>query len=247
MKKRVLIVAGWLAVWQLIAVIVHNNIMIVGPMEVVRSLGISVQSSQFWQSLGWSFMRITTGFLLGVVLGTGLAFGAKDHALLKEILAPFVTALKAVPVASFVILLLIWFGSKNLSLFISFLVVFPIIYLNVLQGLESVDVKMLELAKVYRIPLTSKLRYIYLPQLYPFLVSALQLGIGLSWKSGVAAEVIGQPLSSVGNSLYQSKIYLDTAELFAWTFVIIVVSWGMEKLVLHLLKLVGKKVIHAGN
>ena len=237
MKKKVLIIAGWLLAWQTAAFLIHNDIIFAGPVETVQALIRLLPTAEFWRSLGFSMVRICGGFLIGAALGITLAFVSYFHPLVKDILSPFVRTLRTIPVASFVILLLIWAGSRNLSLFISLLVVFPILYLNVLEGLGSVDVKMQELVKIYHIPFTAQMRYILLPHVYPFLMSAVQLAVGMSWKSGVAAEVIGQPRFSIGNYLYQSKIYLDTAGLFAWTTVIILLSYGLEKLVVALMKL----------
>lgn len=233
--KKVLIILFWLAVWQLVSLIVHNKVMLVGPIETAASLVRLVQTGEFWGSIWYTFWRVGAGFLCGSALGIVLAFLASGRQVLREILAPLFLALKSVPVASFVILLLIWFGSENLAFHTSFLVVLPILYLNTLEGLDSADRKLLEMAQVYHIPLSSKLKYIQLPAVYPFLRSAFELALGMSWKSGVAAEVIGQPLHSIGNSLYQSKIYLETGDLFAWTIVIVLLSYVLEKLFLKLL------------
>ena len=150
--------------------------------------------------------------------------------------------LKAVPVASFVILALIWAGSRNLSVVIAFLVVLPVIYVNTLAGLQSTDRKLLEMAVVFRMPVWRKIRFIYLPALVPYLVSGCRIALGMSWKSGVAAEVIGLPNGSIGDALYRAKITLSTGELFAWTFVIILLSAWFEKLFLLLLDCVTRAV-----
>jgi NitT/TauT family transport system permease protein len=150
--------------------------------------------------------------------------------IIRDFLKPLVLAVKSVPVASFVILLLIWFGSRNISVIICMLVVFPILYLSTLEGLLSTDGKMLEMAKVYRMPRGRVIRYIFLPGLKPFFQSSVKLAVGMSFKSGIAAEVIGQPLHTMGNGLYQAKIYLETGELFAWTIVIIFISFIIEKI-----------------
>ena len=237
MKKKILIIAGWLLTWQAAAFIIHNDIIFAGPAETVKTLVQLAGTAEFWRSIGFSMLRISAGFLIGAAMGILLAFISYFHSLMQDILSPFVRILRSIPVASFVILLLIWAGSRNLSLFISLLVVFPILYMNVLEGLCSVDTKMRELVKVYRIPVWAQIRYILVPHVYPFLMSAVQLAVGLSWKSGAAAEVIGQPRFSIGNHLYQSKIYLDTAGLFAWTAVIILLSYGLEKLVMAFMKM----------
>ena len=140
--------------------------------------------------------------------------------------------LKAVPVASFVIILLIWAGNRMLSLYISALVALPLLYLNTLSGLKATDPKLLEMATVFHMPTLRRLRFIYLPALFPYLYSAFQTALGMAWKSGVAAEVIGQPLGSMGNGLYNAKIYLETGELLSWTIAIILISYLFERLFL---------------
>ena len=204
-------------------------------------------TAEFGESLAFSFLRIVGGFLAGSAAGILLAYLADRKKLFGEILSPLVTVLKSVPVASFIILALIWFGSGALSFVISFLVVFPILYLNTQQGLQSLDEKLLEMAEVFHIPSASRLKYIVLSGVYPFLQSGFALALGMSWKSGVAAELIGQYKLSIGNQLYMDKITLDTAGVFAWTVVILLVSWLFEKAFLALLRLAGSKITGEGG
>ncbi|MFR8023128.1 ABC transporter permease [Eisenbergiella massiliensis] len=151
----------------------------------------------------------------------------------RDLLAPAMAAIKAVPVASFIILVLIWVPSRNLSVVISFLMVLPVIYTNVLGGILSTDRKLLEMAQVFRIPLFRRIRYIYLSQLLPYLRTGFSLSLGLCWKAGVAAEVIGIPKGSIGEKLYEAKVYLETPDLFSWTLVIVLISVIFEKLFLR--------------
>lgn len=233
--KKPLILCLWLLIWQLAAVFIHNSIMLVGPVEALQALWALLPSADFWRSVMGSFGRISTGFL--AAFAAGLLLGSLAYALpiLEEILEPFMLFLKSVPVASFVILALIWAGSRNLSVLISFLVVLPVIYVNTIAGLKSTDRKLLEMAQVFRMPVWRKIRFIYLPALLPYLLGGCRIALGMSWKSGAAAEVIGLPEHSIGEHLYMAKIYLETADLFAWTFVIIVVSAVFERLVLFLI------------
>jgi len=152
----------------------------------------------------------------------------------REFLAPVVACIKTVPVASFIILALVWLRSSQLSFFISFLMVFPPVYLGVLTGIGQTDKKLLEMAKVFHVPFRRQVRYLYLPAIAPHFRSAVSLGLGLCWKAGIAAEVIGLPDGSMGERLYMAKVYFMTPELFAWTVVIVTVSMIFEKLFLRL-------------
>lgn len=233
--RKVLIICLWIMVWQLASAAVNNPIIIVGPWEAVKALGSLIPSLEFWQSIISSFGKISAGFLMAFAAGLALGSAGYCFPVLRELLEPVMTLLKSIPVASFVILALIWAGSKNLSILIAGLVVLPMIYVNTLAGLNSADKKLLEMAGVFSMTLWKKVRYIYVPALIPYLMSSCKIALGMSWKSGVAAEVIGVPDHSIGEKLYMSKIYLNTADLFAWTFVVIVISALFERMVLKLL------------
>lgn len=230
-----LIVLFWLCVWQGASMAVDNSILLVGPADVFGSLSAQMTEPDFWATILHSFARISLGFLLafsaGVLLGS-LAFALP---LPGEILSPVILLLKSIPVASFVILVLIWAGSGNLSVVIAFTVAFPMVYESTLSGLGSADKKLLEMAQVFRVGLFRRARFIYFPALMPYLAASCRTALGMSVKSGIAAEVIGIPDGTIGEKLYMAKIYLDTAGLFAWTFVIIVTAFVFERLFLRLL------------
>lgn len=240
MKKekeiRLWAVVFWLAVWQLASLKLNNDILLVSPVRVFLKLGQLIPTFLFWKSILFTLSRLACGFGAAVLAGCMLAAAASGIRRIQELLNPVMLAIKSVPVASFTILALIWFSSKNLSVFISFLMVLPIIYTNMLSGIKNVDRQLLEMAQVFRIPRLRVVRCIYLPQVFPFFYSGCKVSLGLCWKAGVAAEVIGIPKGSVGERLQQAKIYLDTPELFAWTFVVVVLSLVFEKLVLFIIK-----------
>lgn len=233
--RKCLAAAFWLAVWQLAAMALGQEILLVSPVSVFLRLTELVPTGDFWGAVGFSFLRITVGFLLACVLGTGLGALSDRFALARELITPLMSAIKSTPVASFIILVLLWVPSRNLSVVISFLMVTPIVYVNILGGLQHRDPQLAEMARVFQVPAGRRLRYLTLPQVAPFFRSACAAGLGLCWKAGVAAEVIGLPKGSIGERLYQAKIYLDTPDLFAWTAVIILVSLVFERVFLRLL------------
>lgn len=225
----------WLAVWQLGAMAIDQKIILVSPVDVLARLVELLPTLGFWQTIAYSLVRITLGFLLGVAAGTVFAALSARFRRVEEFLAPALLAIRSIPVASFIILALILFSSRNLAVLISFLIVLPIVYSNVLSGIRAADRDLLEMAQVFRIPAARRLRYVYLPQVMPYFQSACGSALGLSWKSGIAAEVIGMPDGSIGEQLQQAKIYLDTPDLFCWTLVIVLVSLAFEKAFLALL------------
>ena len=200
---------------------------VVVAMGQVEGLRVALDLTEQWNALGGD-SQLITAVLLAVAAGR--------LRVLELLLWPYVTAIKSVPVASFIIICLIWMSTRQLAVFISFLMVFPVIYSNTLQGIKSADGALLEMARVYRVPFSRRLGYIYAPQVKPFLLSGCSVALGMSWKSGVAAEVIGVVGGSIGERLYEAKVYFQMTDLLAWTVVIVVCSVGFEKLVLWLLR-----------
>ena len=234
-KKRTIrlwAVAVWLLVWQAVSTWIGQEILLVSPVVVFRRLTELVRETEFWQSIGFSLVRILGGFLIAMAAGIMAAGLSARFRRIRELLAPAVLTIKAVPVASFVILVLIWVPSRNLSIVISFLMVFPILYTNVLDGILSTDSKLLEMVQVFEVPKAVQIRYVYVSQVLPFFRSGCSVALGLCWKAGVAAEVIGIPDGSIGENLYNAKVYLNTPDLFAWTVVIVLISLVFEKLFL---------------
>lgn len=238
---RLWAVCFWLAVWQLAGLWVGQEFLLATPLASLRALARLIMQPDFWGTIAFSLSRIAAGFLLAAVLAAALGTAAARCCRLGELLSPLLAAVKATPVASFIIVALIWVPSRNLSVLISFLMVFPVLYLCIREAVESLDGELREMADIFRVPPLRRLRYLYLPEILPRFRAAASAALGLCWKAGVAAEVIGIPTGSLGERLYEAKIYLNTPELFAWTAVIVALSAVMERLTLRLLRLAEEK------
>lgn len=239
MKKvlsRAAVIAFWLVVWQLAAVCVDNDILLAGPAGVCARIWQELGRVEFYASIAGSLVRIVAGFLLGMILGAAAGACAFFWHIIKRFLEPLIMVMKSVPVAAFVILVLIWSGSKNLAVPISFLVVFPYFYIQTLTGLAETDEAQLAFARVCGMRKVNRFLYGYRPALMPYVLGAARVTIGMSFKSGIAAEVIGIPEYAIGTRLYMSKVYLDTEGVLAWTVVIVLLSFFCEKIMLLLLK-----------
>ena len=228
-------VGFWLVVWQIAAMVIGQDVFLVSPLQAIGTLLELLPQADFWQRVGFSAGRILLGFGLGAVSSVVLAVAAERWAWVETLLSPVMQLVKATPVASFIILALVWVSGSSLSILISFLMVLPVLYGAVRTGIESVDGQLLEMAEVFRLPLSRRVRAIWLPAVLPAFRQGCSVALGICWKSGVAAEVIGLPDGSIGDALYRAKITLSTGELFAWTFVIILLSAAFEKLFLMLL------------
>lgn len=240
--RLVLVVAFWLAVWQLAAVVVHHDLLLAAPGEVLVRLGELLVTPDFWATIAHTLVRIIAGFVVGSLLGVGGAVLAASARPVEALLTPLATVVRTMPVVSFIILVLIWADSSRLAVVISALMVAPILYTTALQGIRSRDRSLLEMAAVFGVPLRRRLGAVDVPAVAPFLLAGSRVAVGLAWKSGIAAEVIGLPQGSIGERLYQAKIWLSTADLFAWTAVVVVLSLLVERGVVALLDRAGGRV-----
>ncbi len=232
----------WIALWQLLSILIDSQILLPSPLSVLEKLFFLLGQQYFWQSILHSMSKITLGFLLALTIGIVSAVIAYKSKIFKEFISPFILIFKSVPVASIIILILIWISSENISIFISFIMVMPIVYTNVLSGIDNLDIQLNEMATVFKVSPRTKVRYIILPQIMPFIESACLVGLGMCFKAGIAAEVIGLPDNSIGENLYQAKIFLDMPTLFAWTIVIIAISYLFEKIFAIIIKRIIKRV-----
>lgn len=219
----------WLLIWHISYLLVNQEVLLVSPLQVGQILIKKTGTLSFWQTIFFSLLRILKGYLWGVFAGIGMGVLIGKNNFLYGLLYPIISMIKATPVASFILLALVWMKTDAVPSFISFLMVFPIVFTNFLEGLKSMEASLLEVAQVYQWSLLKRIRLIYLPCLSPYVLASCTLSMGLAWKAGIATEVIASPVFSIGNELRNSKIYLETAELFAWTIVIIIMSVLLEK------------------
>lgn len=238
--KKGSIIVLWLIVWETVDRLVDNRLILAGPIRVAEALGEQIVKPDFWLICGASTARIAAGFLLSFAAGLLLALAAYRVRLVRDVFDPIISLLRTIPVISFIIMLLIWVGSQALTVYLAFLIVLPLIYTNTLTGFENVDRQMLEMARVFKLSKWRTFMYIYRPAFMPFLISSSKISLGMSWKSGIMAEVIAAPKPSIGKEMSQARTYLDTPDLFAWTVVVMVLSLVFEKVFMELLKRAGR-------
>ena len=236
----------WLCVWQLASMLINQRILLVSPVRVILRLIELIPTEDFLASLLHSLLHITGGFLAALLAAGLLAALSARFRAAAELLAPLMLAIRTIPVVSFIILALFFVSSKYLAILISFLMGLPIIYQNLLEGIRQLresqeSRQLMEMSRLFRLRPYRRMRYIILGQLMPYLRAACSSAIGLCWKAGAAAEVIGMPDKSIGEKLQQAKIYLNTPDLLAWTLVLVLVSLSFEKIFLKLLSTAEKK------
>lgn len=263
--RALLPAAFWLLVWQAAALAVDHKavgaalsagdaaalgeaflrgkeLLLPAPAAVFLALGELLITSRFWLSAGMTLLRVLGGFLLGTALGTGLAVLCAASKWLDVLVSPLVGVIRATPVASFIILLLLWVSTGRVPCVCAALMVLPVVWGSVRQGIGSADPLLLECARACRFKGWKTVRLVYIPSSLPAFSAGCATAMGLAWKAGVAAEVLCLPVFSLGAQVYYAKIYLETPALFAWTLAILALSFGVGKLFSGLFARLGRRV-----
>ena len=198
------------------------------PPRVAEEFFALAGTGEFWRTAAVSLGRVFAGAAAGVGLGTALAALTAAFRWARLLLAPAVKVVRATPVASFIILVLLWADRDWVPVIISALMVLPVVWGNVVQGVDSADAGLLEFSRAYGLSSWRRLRLVYVPSVLPYFAAACRTSLGLAWKAGVAAEVLCLPRLAIGTQVSNAKIYLETPALFAWTLTVLLLSFLLE-------------------
>ena len=234
--RNIFIAAAYLLLWQLAALAVGSPLLLPGPAATLSRLFALLVQPDCWGAIGLTLGRILAGFLLGVLMGILLGALTAASKLADALLAPLRSVVKATPVTSFILLALLWFSASVVPVWISFLMVLPIVWANVAQALAETDPLLIEMGKAFHFSGWQRVREIYIPSAMPQFLAACTTALGFAWKSGVAAEILSLPRRAVGTYLYQAKITLETVDLFSWTLCVIAFSMLMERAMMKVLR-----------
>lgn len=229
-------VAFWLVVWQVVSMLDSSGILLCGPLDALLALCRLSSTQTFWSSIWFSTLRIVAGVLLGYIIAGVLAAASWHMSTVRILLQPALLAIKSTPVACIVVILLIWTGAANVSIITVLLLVVPAIYFALCTGLDNMDAGRRELFEVFGVRGRRRFFALTWPAVLPYLQAASSTVLGMSWKAGIAAELIGVPAGSLGERIYQAKLLLETPDLFAWTFCVICLSWLFEHGAMALLR-----------
>lgn len=223
----------WILLWHIFGKLANTKLLfkIPLPLDTLKEFLNCVKLPFFWEAVSSSLIHILSGFIIAVVLGLLCGLLSGNSLIFKTLTAPISRLIRSVPVAAIIILAWLWIPSALIPSFISFLMVFPIIWLQVETGLLSVDDKLIEMASVMGMSKTNTIKNIKIPTVMPFFRESVITGLGFAWKSGVAAEVICNPTGSIGALLSNAKSNLEYDRVFAVVLTIIVLSLILENVI----------------
>jgi len=237
----------WVALWQILSMVIGEELLFPSPVATLRELFKLMKDASFYKNIGTTFWRILAGAVCAGILGALIGLFSGLFAPFSDLFAPFMTVIRSTPVASFIVLLVLWMKRSDVPMVIAGLMVLPVFYSNARKGIEETDPKLLQMADAFHLSMLRKLTHIYLPNTLPYMSSAAASSFGLAWKAGVAAEVIVLPVISIGRQLYYSSNNLETARMFAWTLAVILLSLLMDGLMALLFKTRSPKKDAPGN
>jgi NitT/TauT family transport system permease protein len=228
-----------LLVWELTARVYGSGLILPGPLPVMGRFAALICTRRFLLALGNSFLRVLAGIVIAVPLGiaAGIAAGLDNRA--RAFLRPLFSVISSTPVVSGILISFLLFGAGNTPVFAAFLIIFPVMASNVIEGINSTDSKLKELFLAFKMSRLETLRRLYIPSIAPFILGGLRSSLSLCWKVVVAAEVLVQPLRSLGAGMQQARANLETPDLFAWTAATVIAAsaaQGILSLVLRRFK-----------
>ena len=217
-----------IVLWKFLSVWVDNPIMIPSPKITFFEFIKIIRSQNFIIIVTATLTRVIIGFLISFISALILGILSGFFKPIYYLLRPVIVIQKATPTMAIILIAIIWLKAELAPILVGFLIIFPIIYSTVIQGIESVDVKLIEMSKVYKLSRLTVMKDIYIPSIKSSLMSIASSTIGLNLKVIIAAEVLSQPSVSIGTSFQIEKANLNTAGVFAWALISIIIASGFD-------------------
>jgi NitT/TauT family transport system permease protein len=201
------------------------------PLTVLQGLGDIVRSGEVWTHTGASLARIAVGFGGAVLAALGLGLLAFLSRTARGVVHDLLAVLNATSVFVWIVISIIWFGLSNWApIFTTFMITLPVVASTLVEGVESVDRRLLEMGDAYRLSGRQKFTAIVVPSTVPYLVAGMKVGFGLALKVSVVAEIFGVT-SGIGYIMNYSREILATQMVFVWALVMILVMMATDRLV----------------
>ena len=225
-----------LVIWELAARAYGSGLLLPGPLPVLKRLLVLISRRSFLQALASSLFRVLMSIIIAVPSGIAVGIFAGLDKRVRFFIKPLLSVISATPVMSVILIAFLYFGSGKTPVFTAFLMIFPVMVISTIEGVGSTDLKLRELFASYQMDMSQTLKYLYIPSLVPFILAGLKSSLSMCWKVVVAAEVLVQPLRSLGTGMQQAKAQLETTELFAWTAATVIAAALSQAVLSFLLK-----------
>ena len=236
-KGKLLVIWFWILIWEILSLIINQEIYLPSPHATFSSLINLLNNKDTYITIFYSTYRTLIGFILSCTLGVFFGIICGIYKFVYNLFYPLIVIIRTIPVMSIIIIAIMWFKDTNVPIFVAFLMCFPIIWTNTVSGIRSTDIKLLQMCDVYKIKKKRVVKSVYFYSSLPYIKAGMISALGIGWKVTSAAEVLSLPKYSIGRFLYDSKVYLEIPDLFAWTIIIISLSFVFEKMLKYVFKI----------
>ena len=229
MKRKVLIWLFYFILWQMIAMIVNQSVILPSFLDVLNRLVYILSDVSFYNHLFITLFRAILGTLSAFILSFIFAILSYDFKLINQGLKPLVLVSKTIPNITYILLVLIWFSREMSVFFVTLLILFPVLYTQISTGLLGINPEHLEVLKLYPETYFHRLTKVIIPLIRISLFEGLKGALSLGFKVGVMAEILGQVQPGLGYLMHIARMNFETVDLFAYTAIMIMVVVLFEK------------------
>ncbi|MDD6467405.1 MAG: ABC transporter permease subunit [Erysipelotrichaceae bacterium] len=222
-------VCSLLLMWYALASMLQNEILLPLPQVVFMRMLQDLQDPLFYSTIAVTMIRMLKGLAVAFLLGIFLGMCSGISKWFEAFFYPIEVIVKTIPNISYIIISLIWLGSEKSVTVVSFLVLFPIVFGNTKQGIQSIAKEYLDVVRIFPVPFSYLVFHVYLPFLKPYLSAALHTALGLGFKVSVMAEILGRVQMGIGFWIDYCRVNLDYTGVFSWTIWIILLVVLLEK------------------
>ena len=230
-KKLIYVILGviiFISLWYFTALKVNSEIVFPNIPNILKKFAEIISEQSFYKDLSSSLIRVLITFTLSFLLAFIVGISAGIFPPIRYILIPIINFIRTIPTIPLILVAIIWFNNNTVPIFVSMLVIFPIMYDSITNGIINVDQKLIEMSISYNVSLKTQIINLYIPYIKPYIFTGISQSMGITWKSILAAEILALPSFGIGTKLYESHLYLDSVSLFAYCLIAIIFNGIFE-------------------
>lgn len=223
----------FILLWFFISLKINSEIVFPNILTIIKKLIEIILEKSFYKDLFLSLIRVFITFILSFLLAIIFGILSGIFSSIRYMLMPIINFIRTIPTIPLILVAIIWFDNNTVPIFVSMLVIFPIMYDAVVNGIINVDKNLIDMSLSYNVSLKTQIISLYIPSIKPYILTSISQSMGITWKSILAAEILALPSLGIGSKLYESHLYLDTVSLFAYCLIAVIFN-GIFEIIIRL-------------
>ncbi len=230
-----------IVLWVILAIVVNNQALLPSLTTTLKEFFSLFIKAEFYHAFFNTLLRSLLSFIFSFSLALALAVLTYKSKKAQRYFAPIISIIRVLPTIAVVLPLLVWTKNSFVTpIIVTFLVVFPTLYLNLKNALSSIDKDQIEMCKVFNVGKKEIYTKVIFPQILPPVILSMGAGLSLNVKLMVAAEVLAYTVSAIGDLLRLAKLYEQMSTMMALVLVTVILGLLIEWLFSFISKKVGK-------